>query len=434
MKELSMLKNSHILASTLLLMAMNYAHAEQAFDPQGQYFFGDWNGKRTELAQKGIKFESHLRADSTYLMDGGRNSGADPEIASQLWLGSTLDMEKLAGWDGVIINAVITARQGQSTGPRNIQDPSAPILGNVQGAYGRGNQDSRITTLTIEKNFKDLGLNIKLGRMGIGADFDYMPCDFQNMSFCAAQMGKWQSSIWKNAPSAQWGARVKYNLSPEWVASVGVYQFNPDDGNAKAEGQGWSMDADNADGVTVPVEIMWQPKSFINGLAGTYRFGAMYNTSDDPANQYDITNKNIPEDRSFGGWVAIEQQLTSTGSGKQGLHGFANFTWHDRITTKVDNSQQFGFKYYGLFDSRPQDFLGFGFDRIHLNRRFVDAKKAVGNHSFDAGAEYDVELNYNYFPTKWLLLRPNLQYIANPGGTRKVDDAWVLGLSTKLIF
>lgn len=408
-------------------------YAEEAFDPNGQYFFGDWNGKRTELAKQGIKFESHLRADTTYLVDGGRNPGADPEIASQLWFASTLDMDKLAGWEGVTIQAVVTARQGQSTGPRNISDPEAPIVGNVQGAYGRGNQDSRLTTLSIEKVFKEQGLSIKVGRLGMGADFNFMPCDFQNLSFCASQMGKWQSSIWKNAPAAQWGARVKYNVTPEWVASVGVYEFNPDDGNAKAEGQGWSLDSDNADGVTIPVELMWQPKSFINGLSGTYRFGAMYNTADHPANQKDIVT-GAPQDRSFGGWVAIEQQLTSTGSAKQGLHGFANFTWHDRITTKIDNTQQVGMKYYGVVDSRPKDFIGLAANRIHFSRRFKEAKEAVGNYTFDGSAEYNIELNYNYFPTKWLMLRPNLQYIINPGVSNKVDNALVLGLSSRLHF
>lgn len=428
-----MKKISYMILPAWMLLNTTYVHAEQAFDPKGTYFFGDWQGKRTELEKKGIKFESHLRADSTYLADGGRNPGADPEVASQLWLGTTLDMEKVAGWDGVIINAVITARQGQSTGARNIQDPNEPILGNVQGAFGRGNQYSRITTLTIEKNFKDLGLNLKAGRMAIGTDFDFMPCDFQNMSFCAAQMGKWQNNIWKNAPAAQWGARARYEWTPEWVTSIGIYSFNPDDGNASAEGQGMSLDWDNADGVTIPVEVMWAPKKFIQDLPGTYRFGAMYNNSDDPKNQKDIVT-GAPQDRSYGGWVAIEQQLSSTGSGKSGLHAFANFTWHDKVTTKVDGSQQFGLKYYGLFPSRPNENIGLGFDRIHLNKRFVDAKNANPKFKFDGSAEYDIELNYNYFPTKWLMLRPNIQYIINPGSSNRVGNALVLGLSSKLIF
>ena len=80
--------------------------ADQAFDPKGQYFFGDWNGKRTELAEKGIKFDANIGLDVAYLADGGRNSGAAPTYASQLWLGSTFDMSKLAGWDDTVIRAI----------------------------------------------------------------------------------------------------------------------------------------------------------------------------------------------------------------------------------------------------------------------------------------------------------------------------------------
>ena len=58
----------------------------------------------------------------------------------------------------------------------------------------------------------------------------------------------------------------------------------------------------------------------------------------------------------------------------------------------------------------------------------------VTNPAFNASAEYNVELNYSYYPTKWLMLRPNIQYIINPGATNNVDDALVLGLSSKVVF
>ncbi|MEG2566820.1 MAG: carbohydrate porin, partial [Acinetobacter sp.] len=35
---------------------------------------------------------------------------------------------------------------------------------------------------------------------------------------------------------------------------------------------------------------------------------------------------------------------------------------------------------------------------------------------------------------KWLMLRPNLQYVINPGSSYNVDDALVLGLTTRIIF
>lgn len=409
------------------MVAMTSAQAESAFDPQGQYLLGDWDGKRTELAQQGIKFEANILTDTAYLAEGGRNEGADPLTSAQLWLGTQLDMEKLAGWDGVTVRAVATARQGQSTSVRDLQG-NAPHMANVQGTFGRGNQDSRLSELSIEKTFKDQGLSIKAGRLGLGMDFNVMACDFASTAFCAAQMGKWQGNIWMNTPVSQWGARVKQQLNPEVAVQVGVYEFNPDNGNGKAEGQGWSLDTDHADGVTIPAEVVWTPKSFVNGLPGSYRVGGMYNTADDIANQKDIATGE-GKNRTFAGWLAVEQQLTSTGSGRQGLHSFANFTWHDRDTNKVDNSQQIGVKYIGLVDSQPNDILGLAVNRVHVNDRFADSRPA-----FNASAEYNIELNYSYNATKWLMLRPNLQYVVNPGSSNQVDNALVLGLTTRVIF
>lgn len=415
------------LALLPLMAAMTSAQAESAFDSQGQYLLGDWNGKRTELAQQGVKFEANLLTDTAYLADGGRNEGADPLTSAQLWLGTQLDMEKLAGWDGVTVRAVATARQGQSTSVRDLQGDAAQWA-NVQGTFGRGNQHSRLTELSIEKNYKDQGLSIKAGRLGLGMDFNVMACDFASTAFCAAQMGKWQGNIWMNTPVAQWGARVKQQLNPEVAVQVGVYEFNPDNGNGAKEGQGWSLDTDNADGVTIPAEMIWTPKSLVNGLPGSYRVGGMYNTADDVANQKDVATGE-GKNRTFAGWLAVEQQLTSTGSGRQGLHSFANFTWHDRDTNKVDNSQQLGLKYIGLVDSQPNDILGLAVNRVHVNDRFADSRPV-----YDASAEYNIELNYSYNATKWLMLRPNLQYVINPGSINQVDNALVLGLTTRVVF
>ncbi|WP_180049529.1 carbohydrate porin [Acinetobacter sp. YH12105] len=411
-----------------LMAAMTTAQAESAFDPQGQYLLGDWNSQRTELAQQGIKFEANLLTDTAYLADGGRNAGADPLTSAQLWLGTQLDLEKLAGWNGVTVRAAMSARQGQSTSIRDLQDPSAPQMANAQGTFGRGNQDSRLSELSIEKNYKEQGLSIKAGRLGLGMDFNVMACDFASTAFCAAQMGKWQGNIWMNTPVSQWGVRIKQQLNPELAVQVGVYEFNPDNGNGAKEGQGWSLDTKHADGVTIPAEIVWTPKSLINNLPGSYRVGGMYNTADDPINQKDIVTGQA-EDRTFAGWLAIEQQLTSTGQGRQGLHSFANFTWHDRVTNKVDHSQQLGVKYIGLLDSQPNDILGLAVNRVHVNNRFADSRPA-----FNADAEYNIELNYSYNATKWLMLRPNLQYVVNPGATNNVDNALLLGLTSRIIF
>jgi len=407
------------------LLSMQLHAAQHSLDKNSPYLFGDWQGMRTELLTQGIKLDANLIVDSAYLADGGYNSGNDPKYASQFLIGSTLDLEKLANWEGMTLKVTITARQGQSLSSEDISDPSAPQLANVQANYGRGNSKSRLTEFSLEKNFKQQGLSIKLGRLGIGTDFNVMSCEFQNNSFCAAQMGKWQSGIWYNSPISQWGGRLKYQFHPDLTAQIGVYEYNPQ--NA-LERHGWNLSTHHADGITIPIEMIWQPKSLINGLAGTYRVGAMYNSADEAKNQKDIRTGQ-QQNHTYGAWFNFDQQLTSVGVGKQGLHSFANFTFHSRTTNKVDQSQQIGLKYYGVISSRAEDNLGFALNRIHINDRFTE-----DNKQFNADAEYNIELNYSYYPTKWLMLRPSLQYIVHPGATHDVNNAWVLALGTKLNF
>lgn len=434
----SFIMNKFILSllaiSTTMLMTSSYA--EQAFDPNATNMTGDWNGTRTELADKGIKFDGAIAVDGSYLADGGFDAHQSPTFGTQFGVGTTLDMNKLAGWNGVTVRALVTARQGQSTSIEGIQDPNAPQWANSQANWGRGNSGSRLSELYIDKKF-DSGWDVRLGRMGLGTEFNTMACDFQGNAFCAAQMGKWQGKLWYNTPVSQWGGRIKYNLTPELFAQVGVFEYNPE--NA-LERHGWNLDTENADGVNVLSEVVWSPKKGLNNLPGSYRLGTLYNTADDAKNQYDVAYlaKSVGEDRSYGGWIAFEQQLTSTGSGRQGLHSFGNFTFHDRTTTAVSDSQQLGLKYYGLFESHPNDILGFAINRVHINDRYRDytnVKHQQNNTTLlNKDAEYNLELNYSYYPAKWLMLRPLLQYVVYPGATNQVDNALVIGLGSKFIF
>ncbi len=425
--EFSMKKTALSMLAVTVATLMSQVHAEKAFDLNGQTLTGDWNGTRTELADKGIKFDANIATDGSYLADGGYDPKGSPTFAMQALVGTTLDMGKLVGWSGTTFRMAVTARQGESTTLRGIQDPAAPQFANSQANYGRGNTGTRLSEFYIDKHF-DSGLGIRVGRMGLGTEFNVMACDFQGNAFCAAQMGKWQGKLWYNTPVSQWGARVKYQLNPELFGQVGVFEYNPD--NA-LEGKGWNLGTKNADGVNVLSEIVWSPEKAFNNLPGSYRFGVLYNTADDPKNQYDVAYKagTVGEDRSYGGWITFEQQLTSTGTGRRGLHSFGNFTFHDRTTTQVDNSQQLGLKYIGLFDSHPNDIIGFAVNRVHVNNRYRDIKPLLNEN-----AEYNMELNYSYYPAKWLMLRPLLQYVIHPGATNKVDNALVIGLGSKIIF
>lgn len=399
--------------------------AENLFDVNRTNLTGDWDGKRTALADKGIKFDASSNLDIAYLADGGYAPRQDPTYVSQFSLGSTLDLEKLINVDGVNVRVLIMARQGQSVSVEQISDPQAPQLANVQANYGRGNSGTRLAELSIEKNFSNAVTSIRVGRFAMGTYFNVMSCDFQNNSFCGAQMGKWQGSKWINAPVSQWAVMSKYSFNPEAFIQFGVFEYNPKN---LEENEGWNLDTKDADGFNIPVELVWQPKNAVNDLPGIYRIGAFYNTSDEADNQKDIVTGES-EDNTYGIWGGVEQQLSSRNLPNQGLYGFINFSFHNKTTNKIGNMQQVGLKYIGLLDTHANDIFGLAINRISVSDRF-----RANYSNINEDAEYNFEINYSYFPVKWLMLRPNMQYIIHPGATNYINNALVLGFSSKIIF
>ncbi len=47
-----------------------------------------------------------------------------------------------------------------------------------------------------------------------------------------------------------------------------------------------------------------------------------------------------------------------------------------------------------------------------------------------------MEVSYGLQATPWMLIHPDVQYIGNPGAFafKRIPDAWVVGLQTKLVF
>jgi porin len=141
-----------------------------------------------------------------------------------------------------------------------------------------------------------------------------------------------------------------------------------------------------------------------------------------------------------------QQQLTShNGDASRGLSIFANATVHDKATTVVDQYQQVGFVYKGLFDGRPKDDIGVGIARIHVNddvsdnARLANALNSVQDYDDPRFApirssEYNAEIYYGFHVTNWLTVRPNVQYIKRPGGVDDVDNALVAGLKVQSKF
>ena len=433
-------------AAAALVLSAN-AMAADAFSADSKWMTGDWGGERTKLIEQGIDIKADYVGEMGYNAHGGYNDDKTGRYSDQFGLGVALDLQKLWGWDNTQAKIQLTNRNGQNISNDRIGDPRASTLSSSQEVYGRGHM-VRLTQFWIQHQMFDNKLDVKLGYFGEGEDFNTFPCDFQNLSFCGSQVGNYVNT-WYNWPVAQAAIRVKYNITPELYAQIGAYNQNP---SQLEHGNGFKLSGSGTKGTVIPVELVWSPK--VNNLPGEYRVGFYKSAADAPDVREDVNgNDAVLSGADFrtrsskkGYWFVAQQQLTThNGDASRGLNIAANATFHDKETNLVDNYQSLMLVYKGPFDARPKDDIGIGVARLHVND---DVKKnaellnaANGVNDYDnplytpiRETEYNVELNYGIKVTNWLTVRPNLQYVVQPGGVDKVDNALVAGLKIQSTF
>ncbi|HEX8542518.1 MAG TPA: carbohydrate porin [Pseudomonas sp.] len=423
------------------------AQAAPAFDADSPWMLGDWNGKRSELSQQGYDFKLDYTSETGSNLHGGYNHDKAVRYSDQWALGAHLDLQKILGWHDAEFQLTVSNRNGDNISNDRVGDPRTGTLSSSQEVWGRGSV-TRLTQMWYQQKFLDQALSIKLGRFNQGEDFGTFPCDFQNLALCGSQVGNWDGGIVYNWPISQWAMRVKYQLTPEVFAQIGVFEQNPS--NLEND-NGFKLSGSGTQGAVLPVELVWSPK--VAGLPGEYRAGYYYSTADSQDVYKNSNGQSAATDGAYrsasskhGMWLNLRQQVTSVdGDASRGLSLFINGTMHDKKTNMVDNYVALGGFYKGPFDARPQDDIGLAVARIHVNpayRKNADAQNraaAVYDYSDPAfmplqDTEYNAELYYGVHLTNWLTVRPNLQFIRHPGGVDKVDDALVAGLKIQSSF
>ncbi|MBX2851074.1 MAG: carbohydrate porin [Phycisphaeraceae bacterium] len=132
------------------------------------------------------------------------------------------------------------------------------------------------------------------------------------------------------------------------------------------------------------------------------------------------------EDGTTGFYAVLDQQLyAEAAADDQGVYFFAQFGYADARVSAVEHHAGAGVQWVGLIPDRDSDVAG-----LMVSYAGLSDEPGAG---FTDEAETAVELFYKAQITPWLSLKPDLQYIANPGGVG-LDDAWVTTLRLELVF
>lgn len=402
-----------------------------------QTLTGDWGGVRSDLADKGYLLEGNHQSQSAHNFTGG-----DKEITrytDQFTLIGTFDLKKIAGWDGATFETIMTERSG-----RNINiDANIGAYDQMQTIWGRG-QTWWLTRFALHQKLLDDQLEFRVGRLTPEGDFDALPCDFMNITFCGGPQGNLVGDYWINWPASQWAGVVTWNISQDSYVKAGAYQLNTSYLDSEwARSNAWLPNFPSGTiGALIPMEFGW--KSNINGLPSKYMVGAWYNTAggNDLFLNQDReslgTEGGQPLKRSgrYGAYFTAQQQLT--GNASKGLSAIVNVAAADKATSYLDHQITFTAQYKGVFD-RPADFVGLGIGASHANPRFSAYQRDFNQANPDNivrvfdGYEYETEAFYNWSPMAGVNLRPNVQWILHPGGSDN-GSALIFGLNTLVIF
>jgi porin len=411
--------------------------AEQA--PYSDTLAHDWWGLRTTLLENGVDFRiGYISQAATNVQGGERELWRN---ADQWDFSTGLDLQRILGLDAAQFEISITKRDG-----RNLSiDASLGSLQEVQGIYGRG-QTWRWTQLWYDQQYVNGLLDWKVGRLTVTEDFAAFSCEFENLTFCSAAPGNFDIRYWYNWPLSEWGSRLQVNLAGFGYVKVAAYEVDPND-LAIRYGLRLGLPS-GATGALIPVEMGWLP-TFGAGLDGSYKLGVWYNSSPAP----DVSENSNHQPLSlyggaplmhhgqFGGYVNFLQRLTgsSQADSERGLRVFANAAFTDRRTSALDSQIALGLLYTGIAASRPLDELGAAIGRTHDDDRAAAPQTLQRQISFAdpgrlQGSEYVAELFYGIHAVDGVVLRPNVQFIHQPGGVPQSPNDAIVGLTFTVDF
>jgi porin len=443
-------------AAVAAFLCVGGAHAEDVkaqapIDDGSSGLTGDWGGLRHRLAEDGVILKLNWTSEIANNPQGGSQSAT--RYTDQWGLGATFDLDRLIGDPNAKLQLSISERSGRSLD----NDVKLNTLQQTQEVWGRG-QTVWLSELWYDQSFFDNLLDFRVGRMPVGSDFASFSCDFMNLTFCGSQPGNLVGSYWYNWPVSQWAGRVRVNAGQEGYVQIGAYETNP--GYVKGRTYAFTLeDPPDETGALIPLEFAWTPKFGSTHLAGSYKLGVWYETetaSDvvKAVNGQSVLLDSLVTGKSgsyashsgqYGLYLNFQQALINpTPNDPTNLTVFLNTTFADPSTATTDRQIAFGAIYGGFIPFRPQDDIMIGLGTTHVNSRITDNQKAynalvaadptLGSPTTVQTDEYALEFDYTARLASWLTMRPNFQFINQPGGDAKAHNVMIIGLKSTMTF
>ena len=384
---------------------------------------GDWNGLRSDWADRGVEVDLAHTADVMTVIDGGETRST--YYSGLLEAGVSIDAEQLFGWPRtqLFVLGIGTFGRDPGDGAGSVHAPSN--LANVDTA--------KLLEAWIERSFFDERLALLGGLYAADAEFDVKQTAgvFMNGGFGT---GLDLSETGLNGPcvypTSCLGLRARFQATDAHYVQLAILDGvagDPDDP------RGTQIILGGDDGLLFLGEAGFQQGAdegrFLRAALGAWH----YTTDFDDLFATDAQGEPRRRQGTQGLYGLLEGALyTEPGQLVQGLSGFLRLGVADQDVNQIAYYAGGGLVYTGLFPGRDEHVLGLGVSAALNGDRFETAQQAAGVPA--DSQEIAFELTYWIPVLPWLSLQFDAQYIKNPSTDPALDDASLVGLRYQVTF
>jgi len=395
--------------------------------PSRQHLFGDWNGERTALAEKGITF------DFFYITDLEANPTGGLQQAQAGWerVRGTVDInfDRLIQWQGLSFHATGLWQSGANLGAKigTLANPSDLVSAHT----------TRLDSFWVQQLFFSGKLRIRAGQLA-GLDF-YGNQDYGG-SWLIEPMGyafgNLFSSIFESFnPAGTPGAEVRFAPKRSIYVKSAVMSGNRDPYHQDPTGTNFEIQ--NSPNFLFEAGYLLHPPE--DGAAGSggapatktypgsYKFGGIYNGGKFP----DPTGRMSSGNYLIYGMASQAIFRTDAGSNR-GLDATAGFDYSPGDVSRENVQVTVGGRFNAPFAARQHDRVGVALVYSKISDSFSSFGALLGGAPL--GSEKAVELNYSLQVTPYWYVQPVFQYYVDVGANGALPNAAVFGFRTKVNF
>jgi porin len=388
--------------------------------PQG-HLFGDWDGERSRLLERGVRFDFQYVSDSLWNIE----SEQQDRLASFNRFRGTVDIDfgALVGEQGLYFHATALWQGGGNLGA---------YLGLLTSPSGLSSANTcRLDSWWIEKRWLDERITARIGQF---AGQDFYGAQHDAASFIFEPMGYALGNLFTDSESFDPPSTPAFELR-----FVPIHNLYVKSMVAAAVRSPFSQNPTGLvptfNGTPVSVsEIGFSPgkkassvRAFDNvesrkGYSGLYQFGASYN----PAKFTSPTSLTPRAGNYLLYWMASQALWRVDPKEAKGLDATFAYDWSPADVNRNNTQLTAGVRFNEPLPAHIHNTMSLGYVRNSLSPQFLPPGTPPWK------TEHGLEFNTLLDPLPMLLIQPVIQYYANVGG--RAQRAVVFGFRTKVEF